>query len=197
MAIAGGTDTLLSEEQNSLVRVRLRATTLLLAVGLTLLQLRDALVVVDGAWQLQVAAILALAFFYSLLSFPGSPSGRRLKDAEITIFGIAATALAIGQYHMMISWAARGDEASFVVTAKNTIIGSIILMFVYAMLRFGSGGHRSCAAESGPQGGHQWDSRVHGPRTGTERSAARSPLRPVRAVRRRLALAYRSSALRG
>jgi hypothetical protein len=133
VAIAAGTDTSLSEEKNALLRIRLRAATLLLAVGLALLQVRDALVGVVP-WQLQVAAILALAFFSSLLSFPGSPSGRRLKEAEIAIFGIFAIVLAIRQYHTMISWAARGDEASFVVTSKNTMIGSIILMFVYAML---------------------------------------------------------------
>jgi hypothetical protein len=134
VAIAAGTDALLSEEQNALLRIRLRAATLLLAVALALVQLRDVLLAVVVPWQLQVAAILALAFFSSLLSFPGSPSARWLKVAEIAIFGIAGTALAIRQYHMMISWAARGDEASFVLASKNTIIGSIILMFVYAML---------------------------------------------------------------
>ena len=134
MAIAAGTETLLSEERNALLRVRLRAATLLLAVALALLQFRDTLLAVAAPWQLQVAAILALAFFFSLLSFPGSPSGRWLKEAEIAIFGIVATALAIRQYHIMISWAARGDEASFVDASKNTMIGSIILMFVYAML---------------------------------------------------------------
>ena len=134
VAVAAGTDTLLSEEKDALLRVRLRAATLLLAVALALLQFRDVLFVVATPWQLQVAAILALAFCFSLLSFPGPPSGRWLKVAEIAIFGIVATALAVRQYHIMISWAARGDEASFVVTSKNTIIGSIILMFVYAML---------------------------------------------------------------
>ena len=134
VAIAAGPATLLSEEQNALLRIRLRAATLLLALCLALLQLRDALVGGVVPWQPQVVAILALAFISSLLSFPGSPSGRWLKEAEIAIFGIAVTALAIRQYHSMISWAARGDEASFVATSKNTMIGSIILMFVYAML---------------------------------------------------------------
>ena len=57
-----------------------------------------------------------------------------MKEAELAIFGIVAAVLAIRQYHTMLSWAARGDEASFVVAAKNTMIGSIFLMFAYAML---------------------------------------------------------------
>ncbi len=125
---------MLSEEKNALLRVRLRAATLLLAVALALLKMRDVLLVVAAPWQFQVAAILALAFCFSLLSFPGPPSGRWLKVAEILIFGVVAAALAMRQCHTMISWAARGDEASFVVASKNTMIGSIILMFVYAML---------------------------------------------------------------
>jgi hypothetical protein len=34
----------------------------------------------------------------------------------------------------MLSWAARGGEASFVAASKDTMIGSIIVMFAYAML---------------------------------------------------------------
>ena len=41
------------------------------------------------------------------------------------------------------------------------------------------------------------DSRIHGPRTGPERSATRSPLRPVRTGSRRLPLADGSSSVRG
>jgi eukaryotic-like serine/threonine-protein kinase len=134
VTIAAGSDALLSDEANALYRMRLRAAILFSAAGLALVQVRDALIGGDVPWQLQVAAILALAFVFSLLSFPRPLSVRRLKGAEVAIFGIMAAVLAIRQYHVMLSWAARGDEASFVAASKDTMIGSIILMFAYAML---------------------------------------------------------------
>ena len=75
-----------------------------------------------------------MAFVSSLLSLPGVPSARRLREAEIAIFGIAAGVQAFRQYHAMVSLGVRGDEASFVEVAKNTVISSIILIFAYAML---------------------------------------------------------------
>jgi eukaryotic-like serine/threonine-protein kinase len=134
VTIAARADERLSDEANALLRVRLRAAILFFAAGLALIQLRDALTGGDVPWQLQVVAILALAFVFSLLSFPRPLSARRLKEAEVAIFGIMAAVLAIRQYHMMLAWAARGDEASFVAASKDTIISSIILMFAYAML---------------------------------------------------------------
>ena len=134
VTITAGTDALLWDEANALLRVRLRAAILFLAAGLALVQVRDSLIGGDVPWQLQVVAILALAFVFSLLSFPRPLSDRRLKEAEFAIFGIMAAVLAIRQYHVMLSWAVRGDEASFVATSKDTMIGSIILMFAYAML---------------------------------------------------------------
>jgi serine/threonine-protein kinase len=134
VVIAGGPDGPWVDDAAFLLRVRLRASTLLLATGLALLQVRDALIGGAGPWQLQVAAILALAFISTLLSLPGPPPARWLKLAEIAIFGIAASVLAIRQYDTMLAWAARGDAPSFVEASKDTMIGSIILMFVYAML---------------------------------------------------------------
>lgn len=99
-----------------------------------MLQIRDAVLGGEGPWQLQVAAMFALAFVYSLLSFPSSSSAHRLMAAEVAIFGITIVILAIRQHHVMLSWAVRGDEASFVAASKDTMIGSIIVMFTYAML---------------------------------------------------------------
>jgi hypothetical protein len=135
VAIAAGTDAAPSEESNALLRVRLRAATLLLALALVLLQVREALVGFGGLpWQLVVVALLAMAFVSSLLSLPGVPSARRLREAEIAIFGIAAAVQAFRQYHAMVLLGVRGDEASFIEVAKNTVISSIILIFAYAML---------------------------------------------------------------
>jgi eukaryotic-like serine/threonine-protein kinase len=135
VAILAGTDASPSEESNALLRVRLRAAALLLGLGLVLLQVREALVGFGGVpWQLVVVALLAMAFVSSLLSLPGVPSARRLREAEIAIFGIAAAVQAYRQYHAMVSLGVRGDEAAFVEVAKNTVISSIILIFAYAML---------------------------------------------------------------
>ncbi len=134
VTIAAGSDARPSDEANALLRVRLRAAILFFAAAMALVLLRDALTGGDVPWQLQVFAILALAFVFSLLSLPGPLSARRLKEAEVAIFGVVAAVLAIRQYHMMLAWAARGDEASFVAAAKDTMISSIILMFAYAML---------------------------------------------------------------
>jgi hypothetical protein len=134
VTIAAVSDARLWDEANALLRLRLRAAILFAAAGLALVQVRDAVIGGNVPWQLQVVAILGLAFVFSLLSFPRPLSDRRLKEAEFAIFGIMAAVLAIRQYHVMFSWAVRGDEASFVAASKDTMIGSIILMFAYAML---------------------------------------------------------------
>src|SRR5262245_10248519 len=111
VAIAAGGDTWPSEEAKALLRVRLRAAGLFLAVAVALLQVRDLVVGGGAPWPLQVDAILALGLAFILLSLPGAPSARRLRQAEVVIFGLAALVLASRQYHAMLSWAARGDEA--------------------------------------------------------------------------------------
>src|SRR5262249_40906996 len=78
VAMMAGEDAPPSEEANALRRVRLRAAILLLAAGLVLVQARDAVIGGGAPWQLQIGAILALAFVLSLLSFPGPLSARRL-----------------------------------------------------------------------------------------------------------------------
>src|SRR5580658_7996465 len=85
VAFAAGSDALLSDETNALLRIRLRAAILFSAAGLALVEVRDALIGGDVPWQLQVAAILALAFVFSLLSIPRPLSVRRLKAAEVAI----------------------------------------------------------------------------------------------------------------
>jgi hypothetical protein len=134
MTMDAATDALVLDEANALLRARLRAATLFSAAAMLLLQARDAVVGGSVPWQLQVSAILALAFVLSLHFLPRPLSARRLKTVEIAIFGITAAVLAIRQYHVMLSWAERGDAASFVAASKDTMIGSIILMFAYAML---------------------------------------------------------------
>ena len=45
-----------------------------------------------------------------------------MKEAEAAIFGITAAVLAIRQFDVMLSWAARGNEAAFVAVSKDTMI---------------------------------------------------------------------------
>ena len=70
VTISAGTDALLSDEANALLRVRLRAAILFLAAGLALVLVRDALIGGEVRWRLQVVGGPGLAFVYSLLSFP-------------------------------------------------------------------------------------------------------------------------------
>jgi hypothetical protein len=125
---------MLRDEVNALLKVRIRAAALFFAVGLALVQVRDAVLGGEVAWQLQIAAILALALISSLLTFPGTPPARRLTEAQVATFGITAAVLAARQYHAMLAWAEQGDEASFVAAAKDAMIGSVIMMFAYATL---------------------------------------------------------------
>jgi tRNA A-37 threonylcarbamoyl transferase component Bud32 len=134
VAIDAGSNPGLADEINALLRERLRAAALFLAAGLCLALVRDVLFGGGLAWPPQVAAILSLACAFTLLSAPRSPSARGLKVAELAIFGLAAAVLAMRQYHSLLSWADRGDEASLVATTKDMMIGSIILVFGYAML---------------------------------------------------------------
>jgi serine/threonine-protein kinase len=134
MTIASGAEHPASDEVQGLLEVRLRAAALFLMLGLTLVLVRDLLVGEGGPWPMQAAAVLALAFVFLLLSAARSAGSGGLRSAEVAIFGIAAGTLAVRQYHVMLAWAANADEAAFIASAKDAMIGSIIVMFAYAML---------------------------------------------------------------
>ncbi|MHC5544811.1 protein kinase domain-containing protein, partial [Singulisphaera rosea] len=111
-----------------------RSAGLFFTVVLALTLGRDFVLGEVVAWQLQIAAILAVATIVAILSAPRPIKTRRLRILEILIFGIAAGILALRHYHAMLMWASRGDEVAIATAAKNMIISSVLLMFAYAML---------------------------------------------------------------
>ena len=129
-----GAEPQFSGETNALRRSRLRAAALSLSVGLSLALIRDRLIGGGVAWQLHVASILALAVILALLSAPRPFTARRLRGAEITLFGLTAAVLAVRQYHAMRLGFESGDVVAVASGVKNALFGSTLLMFAYTML---------------------------------------------------------------
>src|SRR3954453_8115783 len=84
-----------ADEERTLLRVRLRAATLLLSAGLALVLVRDLTFGTGPDWPLQAATVVAMMSLAVLLpAAPGCPT-RALRAIEGAAFGLAAVVVAI------------------------------------------------------------------------------------------------------
>ena len=120
-------------EIDAMLQARLRAAGLFFSVVLALTLLRDLLYRNSVAWQLQVAAILAISTCVVLLSASRNFKTRWLRLGEAIIFGMTAGVLALRLYHAMLAAASHGDLVDVVASSKNMLITSILLMFAHAL----------------------------------------------------------------
>jgi serine/threonine-protein kinase len=131
--VAAG-DVRFADEERALLHVRLRAVTFLLAAGLALVLARDLTFGRGPAWPLQAAAVVAMASLAALLSAARVWSARGLRVMEVVAFGLAAAVVAVHLWHAQLFVAARGDPPALAAGSKDTVIGTTIVMFTYALL---------------------------------------------------------------
>jgi serine/threonine-protein kinase len=132
--IVAVSDPVFADEENALYRVRLRAATFLLAVGLALVLARDVTFGGGSGWQLQAAAVVGMAFLAVLISAAPSGSSRGLKAGEVAAFGLAAGDMAARLWVAQLAGTARGDAASLATASKDAVIATTVLLFTYALL---------------------------------------------------------------
>jgi serine/threonine-protein kinase len=123
-----------AEEANALLLVRLRAVTFLLSAGLALVLVRDLIFGRGPGWPFQAAATVAMMFLATLLSAARSGSERVLRVVEAAAFGLAAGVVAFHLWHAQLSGTARGDAMALAAGSKDAVIGTTIVLFIYALL---------------------------------------------------------------
>jgi tRNA A-37 threonylcarbamoyl transferase component Bud32 len=121
-----------SRDIYTLRRQRLRVTALILIVMMSVF-LAWRLVFGGGElWHVNVVIICGIGAALAYLSQPHPITTRRFKAIELAIFGLMIVYLAIRQYHGIAG--GRDDGTELLATSRGTMIGSILLMFIYAML---------------------------------------------------------------
>jgi hypothetical protein len=123
-----------AEEDKALLLVRLRTVTLLLSAGFVLVLARDIIFREGPNWQFQAAAMVAMAFLTTMLSAAGSASARGLKAAEAAALGLAAGVIAVHLWDALLSGTSRGDATALKAGAKDAVIGTTIVLFIYALM---------------------------------------------------------------
>lgn len=148
MELIEGSGPPLAEEENALLLVRLRAATVLLSAGMALVVARDLLLGRGAIWPFQAAATVVMMALAALLSAARSGSGRGLRMAEAAAFGLTAAVVAVHLWHAQLSGTARGDATALEAGSKDAVIGTTIVLFIYALLVPAPHGHawRSIAA---------------------------------------------------
>ncbi len=133
MAVAWGTGADLSSETDALRQVRLRAAALLLLVAPSI-SLARSILIGDSLVLLVAAVVTAQGAAIALLSDRRPVPPHLLKALECGIFGLMAVYLAIRQYDTMRLEAGRGDAVAIWAAFKDSVLRSVLLMFVSGML---------------------------------------------------------------
>jgi eukaryotic-like serine/threonine-protein kinase len=120
--------------ETGLLRTRLRAAALYLAVAQSSLLVWRLLSAGEPLWRPHLALIVLIAACYGALSIRGPVPSLALRIIETAIFGLTALFLAFRQYDWGLHAAAAGSATAYVVILKNTIISSILVMLCYCML---------------------------------------------------------------
>jgi eukaryotic-like serine/threonine-protein kinase len=134
-AVLEGSDPRLSAETQALLRVRLRAASLVLLVGFGLFFARDLLLSGrDRTIQVFHATLLAfLAASRAWLSGRRAVTLRRLRAIELAIFGLSALFFATVQYRHVLLHIRRDDVVGAVATIKGSVLFLFALMSLYGM----------------------------------------------------------------
>jgi serine/threonine-protein kinase len=123
----------LSSVTNPLRQSRLRAAALFLAVTAGVLLVMGLLRGLP-LWPVNAAVTCTLMAACALLSRRRPIPLLPLRVLEFTIFGLMAINLVVGQYAVMLHETGEDNATELQAAIKNTLIGSIILMFAYTML---------------------------------------------------------------
>jgi serine/threonine-protein kinase len=132
--LVGDDDAKCAHEDRALLHVRLRAVTFLLAAGLILVLVRDLVFGIGPAWPAQGAAIVAMALLATLLSAARTCAAPWLRRIECAAFGLVALVVAVHLWHAEVAAAAREDPTSLLGASKDAVIGTTMVMFIYALL---------------------------------------------------------------
>ncbi len=136
MALATSALPSLTSETGELLRSRLKAATLFLAVVYGLLFVLGVVEPSSTAGQLRVLVGLRMALCITVAALLAAPivlSLRQLRAVEYSFFGIMVLALVLAQYVVGSALIEKGDQIRLVALEKNGEISFLILMMLYGV----------------------------------------------------------------
>jgi len=136
MALATSSMPSLTSETGELLRSRLKAATLFLAVAYGLFFLLGVVEPTSTAGQLRVFVGLRMALCITVAALLASPvvlSLRQLRALEYGFFGIMVLAIVITQYMAGSELIERGDQIRLVGLEKSGVLNFLVLMILYGV----------------------------------------------------------------
>ena len=134
MAVEDESQVSLGEDLSTLLRTRLTAASLLLAVAYGILLVwyafnsRDHTLI---SWALLIARFALPALAVGLLFSPISLSIRSLRFVEYVLFGGMTLIVVIAQYAINLHFMQLGEYVAMVAFVKNGVMHMVVLMFLY------------------------------------------------------------------
>ena len=136
MALATSSMPSLTTETGELLRSRLKAAALFLAVGYGLFFLLGVVEPTSTAGQLRVFAGLRMALCITVAALLASPielGYRQLRALEYGFFGIMVLAMVLAEFMAGSTLIDQGDQIRLVGLEKNGVINFLILMVLYGV----------------------------------------------------------------
>ena len=134
MAVEDESQVSLGEDLSTLLRTRLTAASLLLAVAYGILLVWYAFNSTDHtliSWALLIARFALPALAVGLLFSPISLSIRSLRFVEYVLFGGMTLIVVIAQYAINLHFMQLGEYVAMVAFVKNGVMHMVVLMFLY------------------------------------------------------------------
>ena len=134
MAAAGASPASLAGDVGSILRPRLAAAALLLAVAYAILvvwHLFAGASHLPTAWLVLVGRFALPAIIAGLILSPIEFSTPSLRRLEYALFGGLTLLIVIGQYNINLALMQREDYPAMVAFVKNGVIQMVVLMFLY------------------------------------------------------------------
>ncbi len=125
----------LSAETEALLRVRLRAASMLLLIAFLVFFIRGLLLAHRDVMleTLHAFVLLVLAGSTVLLSSRRPIEMGRLRTIEVTVFGMVVLFLAIGQYRLLVQYGRHEDQTLAVTTMKSSVLYLFATMAMYGI----------------------------------------------------------------
>jgi eukaryotic-like serine/threonine-protein kinase len=137
MALATSSPASLTTETGELLRYRLQAAALFLAVGYSLFFLLGLFEPTSAYGQTRIFLGLRMAICIAVSALLASPlllSLRQLRALEYGFFGVMVLAIVVTQYFVGSELIERGDQVRLVGLEKSGVLSFLVLMILYGVL---------------------------------------------------------------
>jgi hypothetical protein len=127
----------LAAETHDLLRVRLRALTLMFFIGTSLFLVRNIILLRSNrdlpTWVLHIAVDVGLGLVLALLASRRPLTMTQLRALELATFGMMTALFSTVHYRTILAGVRLGDPLRVLATVKNTILFNFLMIYGYAL----------------------------------------------------------------